>query len=162
MSFFPQDAAGWVGLLIELGGLFIAVALFVIRFIRQPLQEEAKRETARVDEKFKEHGERLGALNGTVRENAARIENVDRQAEKLHLQLTGQAEQAGRLEARMDQIQRTLDTYHSERMEEDRRLSVAMARIETKIEAGNASISMFDQLRVLLVRLNGQAEDKRG
>ena len=141
--FFPETLNGWLSLIVQFCLAVTAAITFNVKWIRQPLQEQATRDRESAAEHFKEQGERLGGMNAALSTNSARIEATDRVVERLHLTHTSLSEQFGRHDARMDRVMETLEKHERERLAEDRNTGERLARIETRLD-------VLDDIRQLL------------
>lgn len=132
--FLPDSLSGWLSLVVQFCLAVTAAITFNVRWIRQPLRDQADRDRADAERHFKEQGERIGGVNQATATNAARIEATDRVVERLHLTLTSLSESFGRHDARMDRVMETLEKHERERLNEDRNIGERLARIETRLD----------------------------
>lgn len=126
-SFLPDSLSGWLGLAVQFVVTLAAVLAFALRMIRRPLQEE-------FDRRFSSHGERLGALDTGHAASTAARESHERQLERLHLQLGMAQETQGRHDERLDRVLMKLEQHERERLNEDRQISVQLARLEEQMK----------------------------
>jgi len=125
-SFLPSSLSGWLGLVVQFVVTVAAVLAFVLRNIRRPLQEE-------FDRRFSSHGERIGTLDSGLAANSAARESQERQLERLHLQLGMAQETQGRHDERLERVLMKLEQHERERLNEDRQISVQLARLEEQM-----------------------------
>lgn len=142
----PDDLSGWLSLVMQFCLAVSVTVAFVLRFIRQPIQEQAARDREKNEERFKDHGERIGGIGQHASTNAARIEATDRVVERLHLTQTALSEQFGRHDARMDRVMEMLEKHERERVAEDRNIGERLARIETRLDVQDDLKKMFTQI----------------
>jgi hypothetical protein len=145
--FLPDTLSGWLSLVVQFALAVAAAVAFVAKFIRRPLQEQAERDRGESERRFKEQGERLGALGQSITTNAARIEATDRVVERVHLTQTSLAEQFGRHDARMDRVMEMLEKHERERLAEDRSIGERLARIETRLDVYDDLKKALEPLR---------------
>lgn len=125
-TFLPDSLSEWFGLVVQFVVTVAAVLAFVLKMIRRPLQEE-------FDRRFVNHGERLGVLDNGVAANTAARESQERQLERLHLQLGMAQETQGRHDERLERVLMKLEQHERERLQEDRQISVQLARLEEQM-----------------------------
>lgn len=139
-GFFPNTLDEWMGLLLATIGITTAAYGLIYRLSIKPLADDMARHQVA-------QGARIGALESSVSANAARTENLDRQSERLHLQVSTIFEQYGRMETRLQGIDSTLYRFHEERLAEDRRAGERLVAIETKMD-------IFSELNTTLKHLS--------
>ncbi len=131
MGFLPDTLAEWVGLVGGVTALLTAYWAAMLRFIRAPLIATADRDRDKVDERFSQHGVRIGGLESEDKATAAKIEGQEKLVERMDFKLTSISEQFGRHDARLERFLATVERQERERLEEDRRIGERLASIET-------------------------------
>ena len=132
---FPESVSAWVGLVVQVVGA-VAIAVGVsVRYIRGPL-----------DERLKNHGERIGSVEGDIRANGVRIDTLIRNHDRNEFEVMAMRERMGQFEAAIASLRELLQRYHEERLAEDRRISEGLARIDERM-------NLFGELRTALVAL---------
>jgi chromosome segregation ATPase len=126
-GFLPDSLSEWLGVVVQFVGTMVIVVTFVLRHIRKPLQEE-------FDRRFAHHGERLGTAESNDAAGKAAIESHERQLERLHLQLSMATETQGRHDERLERVLMKLEQHERERLNEDRQISVQLARLEEQMK----------------------------
>jgi hypothetical protein len=139
MEFFPSSLEGWLGLFLTSVSVIGTAFGLIYKVLVKPLADEFVRHKH-------EHGERMGKTEQIVSANGGKIEGLDRQMERLHLQVTGIAEQFGRMETRLQGLDTTLNRFHEERVNEDRRAGERLVAIETRMD-------IFGKLNTTLEKL---------
>lgn len=126
-GFLPDSLSEWLGVVVQFVGTLVIVVTFALRHIRKPLQEE-------FDRRFAGHGERLGTAESNDAAGKAAIESHERQLERLHLQLGMAQETQGRHDERLERVLMKLEQHERERLNEDRQISVQLARLEEQMK----------------------------
>lgn len=126
-EFFPSSLDGWLGLFLTLCSVIATAYGLIYRALVKPLADDLATHK-------REHGERMGRTELTVSANASKIDGLDRQMDRLHLQIAGISEQFGRMETKLQTIDTTLYRFHEERLNEDRRAGERLVAIETRMD----------------------------
>lgn len=126
-EFFPSTMDGWLGLFLTAVSVIGTAFGLIYKALVKPLADDLQRHKH-------EQGERIGRCEMTISGNASKIESLDRQHDRLHIQITGIAEQFGRMETRLQGLDLTLNRFHEERVTEDRRAGERLVAIETRMD----------------------------
>lgn len=127
VQFLPVTLEGWLGL-ISAAATVIGLAFTLIYKVSvKPLADEFARHRA-------DQGERIGRLEAEHASTSTKVDSLDRQSERLHLQISTIFEQSGRMETRLQALDTTLYRFHEERLAEDRRAGERLVAIETKMD----------------------------
>lgn len=153
LPLLPESLSGWLSLIVQFVVAVTATMAVALRMIRGPLQAQASADRTENERRFKDHGERLGAVNQTAATNAARIETTDRAVERMHLTQTSLAEAFGRQDARMDRVLDMQEKHERERLTEDRNIGERLARIETRLD-------VHEDLKKLFTQVLGKASER--
>lgn len=135
MGFLPDTLAEWVGLIGAISALLTVYWAAMLRFIRAPLIVTADRDRDKVDERFSQHGKRIGDLESEDKATAARVEGHEKLIERMDFKLTNISEQFGRHDARLERFLATVERQERERLEEDRKFAERLASFEAKIDS---------------------------
>ena len=127
-EFFPSTLDGWLGLFLTAVTVIGTAFGLIYRALVKPLADDLQRHKH-------DHGERMGRTEQTIAGNASKIESLDRQLDRLHIQLTGISEQFGRMEVGQKTLETTLFRFHEERVAEDRRTGERLVAIETQMKS---------------------------
>lgn len=130
MGFLPESLAEWVGLVGAVSALLTVYWAAMLRFIRAPLIAAADRDRDKVEERFSQHGKRIGDLEAEDKATAAKMEGQEKLIERMDFKLTSISEQFGRHDARLERFLATVERQERERLEEDRRIGERLASIE--------------------------------
>lgn len=152
MGFLPDSLAEWVGLLGAATALLTVYWAAMLRFIRAPLIATADRDRDKVDERFGQHGKRIGDLEAEEKASGARVESHEKLIERLDFKVNNISEQFGRHDARLERFLATVERQERERLEEDRKFAVALAAFEAKIDSFGTLLE--PALRLLLSNHN--------
>lgn len=133
-EFFPSTLDGWLGLFLTAVSVIGTAFALIYKALVKPLADDFA--SHRHDQ-----GERIGKCEQAVSANSSKLENLDRQLDRLHLQVAGVSEQFGRMETRLQALDTTLYRFHEERLSEDRRAGERLIAIETRMESVQATLN---------------------
>jgi SMC interacting uncharacterized protein involved in chromosome segregation len=135
-EFFPTSLDGWLGLFMTAVSVIGTAFALIYKALVKPLADDLAGHK-------RDHGERMGRTELAVSANASKIESLDRQQDRLHIQIAGISEQFGRMETRLQGLDVTLYRFHEERLSEDRRAGERLIAIETKMEHMQDTLDKF-------------------
>lgn len=127
-EFFPATLDGWLGLLLTIVSVIGTAFGLIYKALVKPLADDLASHK-------RDHGERMGRTELAVSANASKIESLDRQQDRTHIQMAGISEQFGRMETKLQTIDTTLYRFHEERLSEDRRAGERLVAIETRMDS---------------------------
>jgi hypothetical protein len=126
-EFFPSTLDGWLGLFLTACSVIGTAFALIYKALVKPLADEFAAHK-------RDHGERMGRTEQNVSATVSKLESLDRQQDRLHLQVAGISEQFGRMETRLQALDTTIYRFHDERVTEDRRAGERLVAIETRMD----------------------------
>jgi hypothetical protein len=121
-NFLPHDLTGWLKLLTEIFLITVAVAGFILRYIRKPIIEQVNG-----------LGRRVKTLEETDATHNGSLDMLSKHDERTAFQVAAMAERMGKLEGRQDNLDGNFEAF-------TRGADVRFARFEEKLDSMNRNI----------------------
>jgi chromosome segregation ATPase len=149
VQFLPTTLDGWLGLISAAAAVIGMAFTLIYKISVKPLADN-------VDRHFADQGTRIGALESQFASTGAKVDKLDRESERLHLQISTIFEQSGRMETRLQGLDNTLQRFHEERLAEDRRAGERLVAIETKMDVFAKLDATLNNLSARIKVANGE------